>query len=194
MLAAGPFLVVRDSPDRADICLVLGGPKHRTIFAIQLYHQNLCSKLLFINGHENGKSLAKKRQALALKHNVRIDDLIIDLTPVDSTYTELAQLKVFLDSDPLTSSASISLVSDAYHMRRTKMVFHWIFGNQRQVHMAAVPFDLSTFKRRWWSDPSTRKLVTLEYVKLVFYLLRYRLPFAPLNDWLARLERHHNRT
>lgn len=111
----------------------MGGSEHRTLYAIQLYHDDLCGRLLFINGHENSQSLAENRKALALTKGVPEDAIIIDSTEVYSTYGELMQLKAILDDDPAMSRELITLISDPYHMRRTRIAFRWIFDRSTRL-------------------------------------------------------------
>ena len=187
-IAAGYFLVIQDDLGKADLCLAMGGGNHRADYAVQLYHDGLCSRLIFINGHPRYQSFAETRKAMAVEKDVPAEAVLTDSTRVYSTYAEVAQLKAFVDGNPALAPESITLVSDPYHMRRTRLAFDWIFQGEIRVQMAPLPFNLTRQRRHWWTHPATVSMVGREYVKLVYYWLRYRLPFKPLNDWLAPLE------
>jgi hypothetical protein len=54
--------------------------------------------------------------------------------------------------------------------------------------MAPVPCELSPYRRQWWRDAATARYVKDEYLKLVYYLLRYRLSSGKAQEWLASLD------
>ncbi len=187
-IAGGYFLVIQDDLAKADLCLAMGGGNHRADYAVQLYHEGLCARLIFINGNPRYPSFAETRKAMAVAKDVPADAVLTHLTRVYSTYAELAELKAFLDADPARDPEAVMLISDPYHMRRTRLAFDWIFEGKIRAQMAPLPYDLTRQTRHWWTHPVTVRMVSREYIKLVYYWLRYRLPFKPLNDWLARFE------
>lgn len=187
-IAAGYFLVIQDDLGKADLCLAMGGGNHRAHYAVELYHDGLCTQLIFINGHPRYQSFAETRKAMAVAKDVPAEAVLTDQTRVYSTYAEVARLKEVVDADPALAPDTIMLISDPYHMRRTRMTFDWIFEGEVRAQMAPLPFDLTRQRRHWWTHPGTMRMVGREYIKLVYYWLRYRLPFKPLNDWLAQFE------
>lgn len=212
VLTAGRLLVVQDRLDKADLCVALAGGEQRADYAVSLYHAGLCDRLMFIGGLERDGSLAAYRKAFAVAENVPADAVITLPGKVYSTYDEINRLKGFLDAGPDRPVTSITLISSPYHMRRARMVFRWIFADAgifsgsglfsysestddsdgqalERLQMAPVPHDLRARKWLWWTDRGTASMVGREYVKLVYYVLRYRLPLPSLNDWLARFQK-----
>lgn len=189
LASAGSFLVVEDDLQRADLCHVLGGNKKRVIYGAELYQEGLCGKLVFIGGKEGEEhSYASQQKAFAIDRGVPAADIVIDETDVFSTFEEITRLAAVIRTTS-PPAATVTYVTDAFHTRRVHMVSRWILDSSLRVQMAPVPFDESYFERSWWQDRRSRKMVYREYAKLAFYWLRYRVPFQPLNDWLARFDR-----
>jgi uncharacterized SAM-binding protein YcdF (DUF218 family) len=188
-LFAGSFLVVDDNLEHAELCHVLGGNQSRVLFGASLYEQGLCDRLVFIGGKEGGsQSYASRQEALAIDHGVPEADIMIDETDVFSTFAEIGRLaEVIKKSRP--PAATVTYVTDPFHTRRVRMVSRWILDDSIRVQMAPVPFDKSLSRRNWWENKRSRRMVCTEYVKMVFYWFRYRLPFRPLNNWLARFDK-----
>jgi hypothetical protein len=55
--------------------------------------------------------------------------------------------------------------------------------------MAPIPFELSSYKRRWWADSESRRMVKEEYVKIVYYYARYKFAWGWLKEWLASFDK-----
>jgi uncharacterized SAM-binding protein YcdF (DUF218 family) len=83
---------------------------------------------------------------------------------------------------------SVIVVSDAYHMRRTRWTYRRLLGGEIRVQMAPVPFEASPYPRRWWADSASRSYVKDEYLKMAYYIARYQLSWGPLKDWLASFD------
>lgn len=186
---AGPFLIVDDELERADLCHVLSGNQKRVVFAIELYGQGLCGKIVFIGGPEDGtQSFASRQKAYALDHDIPESAIVIDETDVYSTFSEIARFKHVIQQ-ALPPASTVTHVTDPFHTRRVRMVSRWILDDALGVQIASVPFELSFSDEPWWSSRRSRRMVFREYVKLVFYWLRYRIPFPPMNDWMSRFDR-----
>ena len=68
---------------------------------------------------------------------------------------------------------SAIVVSSPYHMRRVKMIFSKIYRDSG-IELQYSPVRDSWFNvEKWWTRE--RELVTInnEYIKLIFYLLKY---------------------
>ena len=187
---AGYLLVVRDDLERADLCHVLSGNEERVVFGIALHERGLCAKLVFIGGHEvAARSYSFQRRAFAIDRGVPADDIVIDETEVFSTFEEITRLAAIIErSSPPIST--VMYVTDPYHTRRVRMVSRWILGDSVRVRTASVPFEDSLDDHPWWADRRSRQMVSKEYVKMIYYVLRYRVPFQPLNDWMVSFDEH----
>jgi uncharacterized SAM-binding protein YcdF (DUF218 family) len=167
LLAVGDFLVIQDELQPADMIHVLGGDFDRLDYAVELYHQGYAPRL-FVTGCDY---IAYKERAVV--SGVRPEDIFPDSSWSTTTYEEALELKEFLDSD--ASIQSVIVVSDPYHMRRARWTFRQVLGDQVSIQMAPVPFNLSPYQRRWWTDENSRQYVEDEYLKIAYYYARYQL-------------------
>jgi hypothetical protein len=117
---------------------------------------------------------------------------------VDTTFAQAQALAGQLQRTELPHG-SLVVVSDAYHLRRSRwVVAHYLGccfeGPEVGLKTAAtVPLSLEAH-RRWWRDGGQRRWVVRESQKLVFYWLYYGLlgqrrswdvPVDSVFDWLG---------
>lgn len=188
-LHVGDFLVVEDPIRKADLIHVVSGPDYRTEYAIELYKKGYAEMMLFTGGWNIGANevSATRSERLALTAGVPADKIIVDVTDIICTYEEAERLKFFVNSTN-GSIRSVIVVSDPFHMRRVRWAFQRQFKGQVKLIMAPVPFELTTMNAKWWLDARSRFMVCDEYLKLVYYLLRYQLAHGRLQLWLASLD------
>jgi uncharacterized SAM-binding protein YcdF (DUF218 family) len=189
LLAIGDFLVVKDDLQPADVIHVIAGPDDRTDYAIQLYKQGYGKLIFFTGGWCTYHDLyhGQHGRELALQQGVPPEAIAIDDSWVTSTYSEVIRLKEFVAQSP-TPIRSVIVVSDAYHMRRARWTYEKLLGDQVRVQMAPVPFEVSPYQRRWWTDKASREYVKEEYLKMAYYCARYQLSWGPLKEWLASFD------
>ena len=189
LLAAGDWLVVEDSLYPADIVHVISGPDNRTNYALDLYDQGLGKRLFFTGGWcaEIQGNHAERGRRLAVQRGVPDAAIATDGGQVNSTYSEALRLKAFIDASP-TPIRSVILVSEPHHMRRARWAYRHVLGDQIELQMAPVPFAFSSYRRRWWEDAGSTRMVQDEYTKFVYYLARYQFSSGPLQAWLASLD------
>jgi uncharacterized SAM-binding protein YcdF (DUF218 family) len=189
LLAIGDFLVVRDNLRPADVIHVIAGPDDRTDYAIQLYQQGYGDKIFFTGGWCSFHLLyhGERGRLRALDQGVPPDAIAIDESDVTSTYSEAVRLKEFIaQSEPPIQS--VIVVSDPYHMRRARWTYRRVLGEQVSIQMAPIPFELSSYQRRWWTDDKSRRYVKDEYLKMAYYYARYQFSWGPVREWLASLD------
>ena len=188
--AIGDFLVVRDELQPAEVIHVIAGPDYRTDYAIRLYQQGNGERIFFTGGwcriHQYNHG--ERGRALALAEGVPPQAIATDESPVTSTYSEVVRLKEFMASSP-EPIRSVIVVSDPYHMRRAWLAYRWVLGKGINLQMAPVPFGLTPYQRRWWTDEASRQYVWDEYRKVVYYVARYQLAWGPLKEWLVSFDR-----
>ena len=188
--AIGDFLVVRDELQPAEVIHVIAGPDYRTDYAIRLYQQGNGERIFFTGGwypiHQYNHG--ERGKALAIAQGVPPQAIATDESPVTSTYSEVVRLREFMASSP-EPIRSVIVVSDPYHMRRARWTYRLVLGRKVKVQMAPVPFELTPYKRRWWTDEASRQYVWDEYRKMVYYVARYRLAWGPLKERLVSLDR-----
>jgi uncharacterized SAM-binding protein YcdF (DUF218 family) len=189
-LAVGDFLVIRDDLQPADVIHVIAGEDYRTDYAIQLYKQGYGKQIFFTGGWCTFHNLyhGEHGRELALQQGVPPEAIAIDDSFVTSTYSETVRLKEFI-AQSQAPIRSVIVVSDAYHMRRARWTSRRLLGDEIQVQMAPVPFEMSPYQRRWWTDEASRAYVKEEYLKMFYYYARYRLSLGPMRQWLASLDR-----
>jgi uncharacterized SAM-binding protein YcdF (DUF218 family) len=189
-LAIGDFLVIRDELQPADVIHVIAGEDHRTDYAIQLYKQGYGRQIFFTGGWCTIHDLyhGQHGRERALEQGVPPEAIAIDDSEVTSTYGEAARLTEFI-AQSQAPIRSVTVVSDAFSMRRTRWTYRRLLGNEIRVQMAPAPFEMSPYQRRWWTDAASQQYVKEEYAKLLYYLARYRLSRGPIQQWLASLDR-----
>jgi uncharacterized SAM-binding protein YcdF (DUF218 family) len=185
--ALGKFLIVQDNLYPADVIHVIAGDDYRTEYAIQLYKQGFAKTIFFTGGWctQHGYYHGEHGMQLAVSEGVPLEDIAYDDSPVLSTYDETLLLKKYLDNN-MPSVKSFIVVSDPFHMRRTRWTNQMVFGKGMNIIMAPVPFDQTPFKQQWWTDDSSRAYVRDEYKKMIYYFFRYKLGW----NWLAFLDKN----
>jgi uncharacterized SAM-binding protein YcdF (DUF218 family) len=190
LLAVGDFLVIQDELQPADVIHVISGPDDRTHYAIQLYRQGYARQIFFTGGWCTFHNYyhGQHGQQRALEQGVPPEAIALDDSQVTSTYDEALRLKEYIAGSQ-TPIRSVIVVSDTFHMRRARWTYRHLLGDQVSIQMAPVPFELSPYQRRWWTDDKSRQYVKEEYVKLAYYYARYQFGVGPLGKWLASLDR-----
>ena len=190
LLSIGDELIVQDDLHTADVIHVIAAEDYRANYSIQLYQEGYAKYLFFTGGwcetHKYYHGAHAKQ--LATSKGVPPEVVFYDDSFVTSSYSETVKLKDWIDQSKIPIH-SIIVVSDAYHMRRLKWTYRQVLGNEVDIQMAPVPFEMSPYKRIWWNDPISRHFVLEEYLKNVFYILRYQLSWGPLREWLAGFDR-----
>jgi uncharacterized SAM-binding protein YcdF (DUF218 family) len=190
LLSIGDLLVVQDVLQPADVVHVISGPDHRTDYGIQLYKQGYGKQIFFTGDwcsliQGNHAQRAKER---AIEQGISPQAISTDGTWVTSTYSESVKLREFI-ADSVSLTQSVIIVSDPHHMRRARWTYRRVLGNRISVQMAPVPFELSPYKRRWWTDEESRHMVWNEYRKIAYYYARYQFSWGLVREWLASLDR-----
>jgi len=190
LLAIGDFLIVQDELHPADVIHVIAGADYRTDYAIQLYRQGYGKRIFFTGGWCIFHNLyhGQHGRDLALDQGVPPEAIAIDDSDVTSTYSEAVRLKEFMAQNQ-APIRSVIVVSDPYHMRRARLTYKWVLGDQVSIQMAPIPFESSPYQRRWWTDKASRQYVKDEYLKTLYYYARYQLGGGPLQGWLVSLDR-----
>ncbi len=189
-LAVGDFLIIQDELYPADLIHVIAGEDHRTDYAIHLYKLGYGKGIFFTGGwctihnYYHGE-YGRKR---ALDQGVPSGVIAFDDSRVTSTYSEVLRLKEFIEKSP-NPVHSIMVVSDPHHMRRARWAYRRVLGKEIRLEMAPVPFTLTSYRHRWWTDRDSREMVKDEYLKFVYYIARYQLSWGFLQEWLASLDR-----
>jgi uncharacterized SAM-binding protein YcdF (DUF218 family) len=186
----GEYLVIKDNLQPADVIHVIAGKDYRTNYGIQLLQQGYGRTIFFAGGWctEHQYFQAQHSKELAIEQGVSPDAIALDDSQVASTYDEAHKLLNFIHRNPGTIH-TVMVVSDPYHMRRAQWAFRRVLGSQIDIQMAPIPYELTPLQQQWWSDRDTTEMVIREYLKLIYYPLRYQISSGWFKAWLAGLDR-----
>ena len=176
--ALSNFLIDEDGLQKCDAIFVLSGnAMERATEAASLYHQGIAKKIICTGGNKCGElevlnihKFESDMTHLRLLQMQIPDSLITVIHSGTSTYEEGNVVSDFCKNNNISSCI---IVSGKLHTRRINFVFHKKFKNsstQIFVH-GAMPqaYDLN----KWWSNEYGLLAVFDEYVKLIYYHLKY---------------------
>jgi uncharacterized SAM-binding protein YcdF (DUF218 family) len=182
---AARLLIVNANLDRADAIVVLSGSAayvERTRLAAQLFGEGRAPLIVLTNDNQYGGWSNAHRRNLLFVERAREELKLagvpaesIETLPqaVSSTYEEALLLRDYASARGLRS---IMVVTSAYHSRRSLWTFRHVFkGSGIEVGLEAVaPGQQSPSPFSWWLYPSGWPMVAGEYVKLIYYRMKYR--------------------
>lgn len=185
----GKWLIKSDQSKKADLIFILLGPvPDRALQAYDLYKARFAGKIIFANEFQFGSEQLKpfgitlentasvfKRTLIQL--GVKPEDIAILPQVTSSTQEEALALREHLSNNP--DIKKVLLVTSSYHSRRTAMIFKKAQKKTNPVvEIISIPSSHTAFDaEKWWKQRDSAKMVVLEYVKLMNFLLieRFRL-------------------
>lgn len=185
----GNWLIKSDQTKKADLIFILLGPvPDRALQSYDLYKAGFAEKIVFANEFQFGSEQLKpygitlentasvfKRTLIQL--GVKPEDVEILPQVTSSTQEEAIALREHLSDNP--GIKKVLLVTSSYHSRRTAMIFKKALKKTNPgVEIISVPSSYTVFDaEKWWKQRDSAKMVVLEYVKLMNFLLieRFRL-------------------
>lgn len=177
---AGHLLIVETEPRSADIGLVLAGHFSRAMYAADLFHQGLITRI-WISRPVREPSLAQldamgvpfPRQedisrAILLKKGVPEDRIEMIGAGAVSTIAEARAVVNLLPQRPMVRS--LLIITSRFHVRRAQAIFDRIVVSTIPVQVMAVggPYD-GFIADRWWRDRDSAREVVLESAKLLLF-------------------------
>jgi uncharacterized SAM-binding protein YcdF (DUF218 family) len=188
----GLFLVYAQSPQKADVIVVLNGRDcERSLAAVDLYN-NGYSKLIVMAeimkqpGTDEFRKRVKKNinrkmffQWAIESMGVPEDSFKLIGDGISSTYDEALVIKQFmLDSH----YQSILLVTSKWHSKRAYLTFQSVFkrDDNQDLRILVYPSKYDTFNPdAWWKQSDGAELIFYEYVRLIYYVMTLRIsPFV----------------
>ena len=175
---AGRYLDIAEVPAKSDYVFVLGGGTDvRPFVGAALYKAGLTKQLLVptiaLSTEAEDGLVPPEHEIIAeiLRRRGVPSQAIIQLPgECRTTFDEARALAKFLDNDV---QSSISIVTTTYHTRRVRFIFRQVLGDQvRRIRFVAAPTD-GFDETNWWHFESGFMTYTNEYLKLIFYRLRY---------------------
>lgn len=168
--AMGEFLVRGEAPQAADVAVVLAGDGygHRLMRAVDLARQGHVRQVL-VDGplgvyDSNEAELAIQ---FALRRGVPSELLAPVLMRARSTVAEAKAIDAELRKRNLSKAL---VVTSNFHTRRARAVFDRFGSPGIQYVVVAAP-DEDFTPEDWWRSRDARKVVFLEYVKLLNWWL-----------------------
>jgi len=175
LTACARFLIVPDVPRRADVVVALGGGRgDREIAAAEFFQKGMAGRVILTGGMAapRGVDLSwPEVMARHLKGAVPTSLLILE-TRSRSTYEDAVYT---LEDLRALQAASVLVVTDPYHLRRTRATFRHVFSGSG-IALCFVPTPGPWFEaERWWEDEDALVAVVEEYLKMINYAYRYRI-------------------
>lgn len=181
----GARLLITEAPlAKADAIVVLGGSanyRERAREAARLLREGRSQRILITNDNRRGpwssveqrnlffyeRSLEEMRNA-----NVPAESVELLLKPVGTTHEEAELVKQYAIDHGFHS---VLIVTSAYHSRRALWTFSRVFRDTGiQVGLTPVsPGADSPRPATWWLSVRGWRLVPTEYVKMIYYVVKY---------------------
>jgi uncharacterized SAM-binding protein YcdF (DUF218 family) len=177
LYGVGNFLIVSDDLQPADLIHVLGGGDvGRVEYGVELYKQGFGKKMFFTGGRVEPRDMYNLPDSFssgdyAEMQGVSAEDILLRGGSAANTYEEAVALGKLLDKE--NSIQAVIVVSTPYHLQRARWVFNKFVGFRVDLQYASVPFAISQYKQRWWEDKLSLAMVKNEYLKLLYYFLKY---------------------
>ena len=182
--AAARLLIIEAPLARADAIVVLGGSanyKERARDAARLLQDGRAQRILVTNDNMRGpwssieqRNLFFYERALDELRNAGVPDESVEvlMTSVSSTHEEAELVKQYAVEHGLHS---VLIVTSAYHSRRALWTFSRVFRDTG-IEVGLVPVSPGTDSPRpatWWLTVRGWRLVPTEYVKMIYYVVKY---------------------
>ena len=179
------ILLITEAPlANADAIVILGGSanyKERAREAAKLLLEGRSARLLITNDNMRGPwSSAEQRnlyfyeRSLEEIRNAGVPGSSVDvlMKPVAGTQEEAELVRQYAEEHRLHS---VLIVTSAYHSRRALWVFSRVFRDTgiRIGLISVKPGDESPRPATWWLSRRGWRLVPTEYVKMVYYVVKY---------------------
>lgn len=174
------WLVVQDPVTRADgIFILSGNVVWRAPLAAKLYREGRAPRLLVTGGYYSdyflvltGEQLTDAEVVARVLARLGVPRPAMTLVKGGtSTYEEALILRRQVEALGLRS---VIVVTSNLHSRRARWVFRKVLDG-RPVALTFVEADHAVFTPRdWWRHEEGLITVSNEYIKLLYYLLKYR--------------------
>lgn len=182
-LAAWGLIVRADIP-HADALVVLGGSAtylERTQQAAQLFREGRAEKIILTNdGQQGGWSEPEKRNPFFVERaaqelqraGVPVERIEILPQIVTSTYEEAQLIHEYAIAHRVQS---LLIVTSAYHSRRAMWTLRRAFEGSGIVlgSEPALAGQQTPSAVTWWLRPAGWRMVAGEYMKLLYYRVKY---------------------
>lgn len=174
----GNFLVASDPLQKTEAVIVLGGNSYeRGLAAVEVFKIFPDQRFITTGGNIPIQLLAidttlfeaELTRHLMVKKGVPLNQ-ITALTTATSTQEEAQEVLTYCKNNNISS---ITVISSTYHLRRVKWTFEKAFeGSPIEVRFYGAQSEEFTAES-WWKSESGLVTTNNEYIKLMYYLLKY---------------------
>ena len=175
LTALAKWLIVEDHVIPVDLIVVSTGSRERIHYAIQLWEQKVAPKILVLSPNWQVIGTQKRIGEFIVEHmitrGIPRDSIFLDYRP-DSTYEDAVYSREWALKLGVTS---LIVLEDPFGMRRLRWTFRKVLADTDiQLYYVSVPPELSELTvERWWTRETELLYVFEEYVKLIFYWIKY---------------------
>jgi len=185
----GYFLIYEQKPQKADLIVVLNGrDTERSLATVDLYNQGYSNLIVMsigykqpgsdefwkrVGGNFNGKVFFQRAiEAMGIPE----ESFRFIRNGVSSTYDEALATREFLKKN---GYKSILIVTSKWHSRRAYLTFKSVIKDDG-IKVWIYPSKYDTFDpNAWWKKETDAELVFYEYVRLIYYIVTFRVrPFV----------------
>ncbi|MBU5594295.1 YdcF family protein [Amphibacillus sp. MSJ-3] len=162
LITAGNLLVRVDQLKESDAIIVLSGFEGRLEKGIKLFNEGYGSYLILSNSDDFDEDILRE-QGIS-------EDLVILESRAESTFTNATLTKeIVLDRE----FRSVIIVTSEFHTSRARYIFKKVYQDT-SVRLFFTGSKNRFFNSRfWWFNFRGIYVVAVEYVKWVYYLIRY---------------------
>jgi len=181
----GYFLILEQAPQKADVIVVLNGrDTERSLAAVDLYKQGYANLIIIAQGSKQpgtdefwkrvGNNFDGKIFFQRALEAMGVPEHAFKLigNGVASTYDEAEATKEFLKKN---GYKSILLVTSKWHSKRAYLTFKSVLKND-EIKLVMQPSKYDVFDPdAWWKKRNDTELFFYEYIRLVYYILTFRI-------------------
>lgn len=158
----GVRLVVSDKINQADLIVALGGENIRKKEAVRLFREGYGKKILF-----TGFEIEKEDY---YRYGIKDKDFIYPVRFLSNTYEEAVFTR---DTSVKYGFKSVIVVTSNYHTRRTSYIFKKLLEKEGIKVMVYPAVSKNLDLEKWWKSRFLRKVVIVEWVGLLYYMIEY---------------------
>ena len=186
----GYFLVYEQEPQKADVIIVLNGrDTERSLAAVDLYNKGYADLIVMSRGAKQpGSDEFWKRVGSNFNGTIFFQRAVAAMgvpeksfrfigNGVASTYDEALATREFLKK---IGYKSILLVTSKWHSKRAYLTFRSALKNDA-IKIVIQPSKYDSFDpEMWWKNKDDAELVSYEYMRLIYYILSFRISFLEI--------------
>lgn len=174
----GNVLISEDQLQKSDAIAVLGGNSFdRAMQASVLYKQGWSEQLICTGGNSplvleavGLNMLEAEVSEKVLTDNQVPASSVLKLTTSTSTFEEAQEL---LEHCQKNGIERMIVVSSLFHLTRVKMIFTKVFDDSGIELIFSGASSSKYDEKNWWKSEAGLIMVNNEYVKLVYYVIKY---------------------